>query len=220
MKKILTVALIFCVLSMRAFFPISVHAEFDTAQQFIVAEDNRYRFSFTADFPVEWQRGGAHQTFTNLTLNELPDNRSGLRIITLTYNFINSSNTVFSSSLKAIDRIYTQINQTIQFNQTLSTPALATNFHLNVTIRATTTGNVSQDPNNPPTYNYQFSQELRVLEPPAQPLVNLVGFPPLEFFREWLVVIIPVFLLASIPVVYHIGLQLYNRFKNQERIVT
>lgn len=206
MKKINLVSIIIIAILLN--HPLNPSAIITPISEFIADDNGFYKFDARADIPLSWNEDSSSLVKLNLTLVEVPDENSGLRVLFILFNVfgdigsgelvrLNESDFIF------VDKIYNQPGNTTSFEKLIRSPNLVDNFKLNITIMAITTGNdTSQDINNPREYTISFPDELNVKRDRVQALVDLYGFPPNSFFAIWIPIVSVFSIIILLPTFY------------------
>ncbi|RMG31054.1 MAG: hypothetical protein D6732_15195 [Methanobacteriota archaeon] len=161
--------------------------------QFELDPQGFYQMSAQASAPLVWPEDGLNEVNLTITIENLPnDNISGITIFAV--NFIlqfdrkNESQVLPESDNVIINQNYKNVSDQITISRTFDSPKLTDQFVIKIEILAITTGNLTQDINNPPAYSFFFPEEpasIFVERSQARALINLYGFPPTSFMLNF-----------------------------------
>ncbi len=165
-----------------------------------------YQFSARAEAPILWKEGENALFNVSITIENLPkDNISGITIVAINFILKTSrekrSNLLPESDSTFINQNYKNVSETITFTKALNPPSSVDQFIVVVEILAITTGNITQDINNPGSYSFIFPDDGDILveRPQAAALINLYGFPPTSFILAFLIIAFAIGLPMLIP---------------------
>ncbi len=189
-----------------------------------------YQMSAQAESSLIWPENALNEVNVTITVENLPDdNISGITIVAINLilqldrnnesNPINVESKLFNENMK---------NETEQLHYSvlIDSPTVTDQFVIKIEILAITTGNITQDINDPPAYSFFFPDEpnsIFVERNQAKALINLYGFPPtsymLMFGAMFLALASPMVIPAVITFGYLLKDKLDERRKRHEPAV-
>lgn len=185
-SKLLTVSAVILILAYWQITPTlgAIGAKYT----FELDPNGYYQMTAQAEAPLIWPENSQSEINVSITIDNVPnDNVSGITIVAINY-FLQLSRDDNESVLpESLPKVYNQNikneSETITFSELFDAPTLANEFVVRIELLAITTGNLTQDINNPPSYTFFFpdSGSIFVERSQAQALINLYGFPPTSY---------------------------------------